>query len=199
MNFFKRISEMLESKNRKKLIENAVVIIIIGIIIIIAGGVFFSGNKAKPDQDIPSQGLDAVETGKSINAVDTDATEEKLKAILSQMEGVGKVDVMITYTAGKENVPAYDIKKNESSTNEKDSGGGTRNISQSEYNSTIVYEDQNGGKQPVITKEIQPVVKGVVVVAEGAASPQVRERIINAVQVLTDVPIHKVQVVERKK
>ena len=116
------------------------------------------------------------------------------------MKGVGKVDVMITYVTSSENVPAYDIKKNQSGTQEKDSGGGTRNISQEEYDSTLAYEDSSdGGKKPVILKEIEPEVKGVLVVADGADSAEVRERICNSVMVVLDVPAHKVQVVQRKK
>ena len=200
MDLLKRFKEILESKNRKKLIENAVIVIIIGIIVIIAGGVFFNKSAKTEDNTILPQNNDAMETAKITSISEQDADEEKLAGILSQMLGVGKVSVMITYTVGKENVPAYDIQKNENSTNEKDNGGGSRIISQSDYDSSVVYEDsQNGGKKPVIVKELQPVVKGVVVVAEGASSPDVRERISKAVQVLMDVPIHKVHIVERKK
>lgn len=204
MDLFKRLikwfNEMLEKKNRNKLVENAVIIIIIGIIVIIAGGVFFSKSENTGKNENISQTQNAVEAVKIAASVEQDPTEEKLKAILSKMQGVGKVEVMITYAVGKENIPAYDIKKSDNSTNEKDSGGGTRNINQSEYNSSVVYEDsQNGGKRPVITKEVQPVVKGVLVVAEGASSPEVRERISESVKVVMDIPIHKVQVVEMKK
>ena len=200
MDILKKIKEMLENKNRKKLVENAVFVIIIGIIIIIAGGVFFSKSEKTNNDGSPQQSTGAVEALKTLTSTEKDATEERLKAILSQIQGVGKVDVMITYTVSKENIPAYDVKKSDSNTDEKDSGGGTRNISQNDSDSTVVYEDnQSGGKRPVIVKEVQPVVKGVLVVAEGAASPQVMEKICKSVQILMDIPIHKVQVVEMKK
>lgn len=199
MDILKRLKEMLEGKSRKKLVENAVIIIITGIIVIIAAGTFLSGNKNTADTEKSA----AVQESAQATAVQPrteDSVEGELAAILSKVQGVGRVDVMITYVSGKESIPAYDTKKSENTTDEKDSGGGTRSITQGDYDSTVVYEDrQGGGKSPVILKELQPVVKGVVVVADGAGSPEVKERILNAVQVLVDVPVHKIQVIQMKK
>lgn len=199
MDLLKRLKEMTENKNRKKLIENAVIIIIIGVILIIAGRSFFPATNSKGKQvDTPKSTDTANVSGDNTTAYSD--TEVELKSILSQISGAGKVDVMITYSVSKENVPAYDVKKSESKTDEKDSGGGTRKLEQSSYDSSIVYENsQNGEKNPVILKELEPVAKGVLVVAEGAANPEVREKLSRAVQVLMDIPIHKVSVIERKK
>ena len=63
-----------------------------------------------------------------------------------------------------------------------------------------MYEDVSSGiRLPVVLKEIYPEVKGVVVVAEGAGNAEVREKITRAVSVLMDIPVHRVQVFERKK
>ena len=200
MNILKRLKGMLEGKSRKKLIENAVIIIIIGIIVIIAAGTFLSGNKNTADIGKTTAVQESTQAVALTQSGTVDSTEDELAAILSKVQGVGRVDVMITYVSGKENIPAYDTKKSESSTDEKDSGGGTRSISQGEYDSSVVYEDrQGGGKSPIILKELQPVVKGVVVVADGAGSPEVKERILSAVQVLVDVPVHRIQVIQMKK
>lgn len=197
--FLKRIRELIEQKDRKKLVENAAIVVIIGIIIIIAGGTFLGGRPSEKKEAASRQTSNAEAAAMTTSALQSE-TEDKLKALLSQMAGVGKVDVMITYSTSKESVPASDVKKSESSTEEKDSGGGTRSISQSDYDSTVVFEQNQGGdKKPVIVKELQPLVKGVAVVAEGAGSPEVKERIIETVRVLLDVPAHKVSVMERKK
>jgi stage III sporulation protein AG len=200
MDVFKTVKALLDGKNRKKLIENTVIVIIIGIIIIIAGGTLFKGGSAntarkdsasKTKQDI-TQGGTTASSG--------DELETRLGELLLQMKGVGRVDVMVTYSASKQNVPAYDVKKNTSKTQEKDSGGGTRSISSEEYDSALAYEDSaGGGKQPVILKKLEPEVKGVLIVAEGAGDTVVREQIVSAVTVLLDIPAHKVQVVPRKK
>ena len=196
MDIIRRVKELIDGQSRKKLIENTAIVIVIGIIVIIAGGSIFGTDKSKNAQTKAENTVDgSLPTSSSV-----EGTEVKLRSLLSQMQGVGKVDVMITYSTTKEDVPAYDIKKNQSSTDEKDSEGGTRSITQEEYESTLAYEDSSsGGKIPVVLKELEPEVKGVLVVAEGADSVEVRERIINAVTVVLDVPIHKVQVVQRKK
>ncbi len=199
MDIIKRIKEMIEGQSRKKLIENTAIVIIIGVIVIIAGGTIFSGGKSDDPQVEQHKEGNAVE-GSQLAVFSEEDTEDKLRSLLSQMQGVGKVDVMITYSTTRENVPAYDMKKNQSSTEEKDSEGGTRSISQEEYDSALVYEDSSAGRKiPVILKELEPEVKGVLVVAEGADSVEVRERICNAVKVVFDIPVHRVQVVQRKK
>lgn len=199
MDLIKRVKELIAGQSRKKLIENTAIVIIIGVIVIIAGGTIFSGGKSDVSQNEQLKGGNTADTSQ-LAASTGDGTEARLKLLLTQMQGVGKVDVMITYSTTRENVPAYDMKKNQSSTQEKDSEGGTRSINEEEYDSTLVYEDSSaGGKTPVILKELEPEVKGVLVVAEGADSVEVRERIFNAVTVVLDVPVHKVQVVQRKK
>lgn len=197
MNILKRLRGLVQSKNRKKIIENTVIVAIIGIIAIIAGSTFLSGGKKPPQPEAGSPGTAEVATAYSGNTGDT---ETKLKNILSQVEGAGKVDVMVTYISGKENIPAYDTKESDNTTDEKDSGGGTRKIAQSSNDSAIVFKNgANGEKSPVIIKELEPAVKGVLVVAEGASDPQVREKLARSVQVLLDIPLHKIQVIERKK
>lgn len=199
-NIVKHIKNYIAGHDRKKLIENAMIVAIIGIIIIIAGSAILGGGK-NDDGAIERQytGNSGEASGK--NATDMNQIEEKLKSILSQVQGVGKVDVMITYETTSENVPAYDTKKNMNRTEEKDGDGGTRSIEQEEYDSTLAYEESatGGGKAPVILKELEPKVRGVLVVAEGAENISVRERICSAVSVVLDIPMHKVEVVERKK
>jgi len=194
----KRIKELIQGQDKKKLIENTAIVIIIGIILIIAGSALFSGKpQAAKQEPIKTSGSEEV-TGQNISG--GDITETRLRTLLSQIQGAGRVDVMITYSAVGENIPAYDTSKKSSKTDEKDSGGGTRNIIEEDNQNTVVYEDSpTGGKTPVILKKLGPEIKGVLVVAEGADSVIVRERIMNAVKVVLDIPAHRVEVVQRKK
>ena len=50
--------------------------------------------------------------------------EKKLENILMQMDGVGRVDVMITVSDGGEQIVEKDKKTTSSSTGDRDSGGG---------------------------------------------------------------------------
>ncbi len=192
------IKKIINDTDRKKLIENSLVVVIIGIILVIAGSTLFGGSKGKEDsyRDEP----ESVQTGKNISQKEDDYLVNELESILSQIDGAGRVDVMITYSSGKEMVPAYDRKTRQRETQEKDSNGGTRIIQESDTEDIIVYEDvPGGGRKPVFTMERLPEVKGVVVVADGASVPTVKENLVKAVQALLDVPPHRVQVFERKK
>lgn len=199
MDIIKKIKEMIAGQTKKKLMENTAIVIIIGVVLIIAGSTIFSGGKSNVRGNEQVKAGNVADPSKSAVTA-WDDTEERLRQIIGQIQGVGKVDVMITYSATRENVPAYDVKRNQSSTEEKDSEGGTRSMSEEEYENELVYEDTvTGGKAPVILKKLEPEVKGVLVVAEGADSVEVREHIYSAVTIVLDVPVHRVQVAQRKK
>ena len=202
MEMFKKLLDsmkaMLASTGKKKLIENTLIVVVLGVIIIIAGGAFFGKSNNKADENAQKTSVETI--NKTFASEEKTELEVKLETILSQISGVGKASVMITYVSGEETIPAYNTKKNETDTQEKDSGGGTRNTRQSDYENSIAYiEEQGGGKKPIVLKDLQPTVKGVVVVADGAGDPTVRENICKAVEALMDIPIHKVQIFQREK
>lgn len=194
-----KIKSMTESKNKKKLIENSVIAIIIGIILIITAGTLFGGGGKKGAEEIQQQSRGTELVSKPLIQEDNSSIQKEMEAILSQVAGAGKVDVMITYETGKESVPATNVKRNDNSTQEKDTSGGTRDITQNDFESNVVYEEGQGTKKPIILKEIQPKVKGVVIIADGADNPVVKENLCNAAKVLLDVEMHKIQVLQRSR
>jgi stage III sporulation protein AG len=202
MGYFKEVIQKIKKRvtgtDRKKLTENAIIIVIIGIILLLAAGPIL-GRKKEGSASETTNSQNKVASS-DLTPVNADHTERKLEELLSGMLGGGKVQVMITYYNSTEKITAYDIKKSSSETEEIDSEGGKRTIIESEYESTTLYEDVSSGiSLPVVLKEIYPEVKGVVVVAEGAGNAEVREKITRAVSVLMDIPVHRVQVFERKK
>ena len=62
----------------------------------------------------------------------------------------------------------------------------------------VFMDGETGGRVPVVTQKFKPEVKGVVVVADGAGSSTVRQNILNAVEALTGIPTHRIQVLKRK-
>lgn len=193
--FFDYFKNIINGKNKKKVLENTVIVIIIGVIVIIIGSTFFGNSNSKNDLVQATTSIVTETSSNNVVVNDYIDNDKNIEKILSKINGAGKVSVVITYISGKEIVPATDIKKTENATSEKDTGGGTRNITQNDLENSVVYsEEQNGVKKPVVIKEILPEVKGVVVVAEGASNAEVKENIIRAVQVLTGVATHKIQV-----
>ena len=63
---------------------------------------------------------------------------------------------------------------------------------------TIYTVDERGQDVPYVIKTITPSVKGVVVIAQGADQPEVRQNIIEAIQVLFDIDMNKITIVKMK-
>ncbi len=196
-----RLKKMYDTYfGKEKNMTNLAVILIIGVIILIAGGGLFKDRQNdNANVDVPVQKTtpaNAKETKQSYGEV----LEKKIEHILSQIEGVGKVSVMITFYSGGELVPAADHKSSETITEEKDTQGGNRKITQKEQDSRILtMNGQGSNEQPLVIKELRPPVKGVIVAAEGALDISVKEDIHEAVQTVLGVPAHKVRVFKKSK
>ena len=123
--------------------------------------------------------------------------EKKLEEILSKVNGIGKVKVMITLQESKELVTLKDTPYTKEKTNEKDAQGGMReNEKVTREDETVMSSTVNGDSAPYIIKEIQPVIGGVVVIAEGGSNTQIQVDIVEAVEALFDLPVHKIKVME---
>lgn len=106
--------------------------------------------------------------------------ENGLEEVLGQMEGVGKVKVMITVSDTGETVVEKDI----------------RTTIDSETQEETVFVEDNTGSYPYVEKEIMPSIEGIVVVAEGGGNATVAANISNAAMALFPVEAHKIIVVK---
>lgn len=150
-----------------------------------------SGNAEKGNA-----GIDNVEENMSKEYDYAVYLEQKLKKTLAGVNGVGKVEVMITLQASEELVVEKDAPVSRSNTNEADSEGGSRVVSQMETQETTIYRTEGDSAEPYVIKTILPQVEGVLVVAQGAGSGSVSKNITEIVQALFGVEAHKVKVVE---
>lgn len=125
--------------------------------------------------------------------------EEKLEKTLSYIEGAGEVKVLITLKESEERILEKDIPLEVSETAEEDAEGGKRTIREVHQEDTTVYTvNLQGQNVPYVSKIIQPVVEGVVVIAQGGDSALVKENIIETIQVLFGIDANKIRVVKRK-
>ena len=126
--------------------------------------------------------------------------ERKLKDVLSKVSGVGEVEVMVTLRSTSEKVVEKDEEKESETVTEQDSQGGTRTTSRNSSSGTTVFgEDGSGtssGQEPYVTKELTPIVEGVVVIAQGGDEPVTVQNITEAVQALFNVDTHKIKVMK---
>lgn len=122
--------------------------------------------------------------------------EKRLTEVLSQMEGVGKVKVMITLKTSRELVVEKDQTGTRSATNESDYQGGTRVITDTDTAESTVYSTDGSVSRPYVAKTYAPEIEGVLVVAQGAGKGTVNRTIVEIVGALFGVEAHKVAVVK---
>lgn len=120
--------------------------------------------------------------------------ERRLAALLSTVDGAGKVEVMVTLRSSSEQIVLNDTSREEKLTRETDAQGGVRNNSDIRESSQTVLSGMNGRSEPYVVGERMPQVEGVVVACEGGDRASVQAEISAAVQALFDIEPHKIKV-----
>lgn len=188
--------------NDKRKIENLVIFIIILIVTILIINSIWNPKKEESKVQNINKTL-AKENNENIlnnNVTKTDNDLEiRLSQILQQIKGVGNVSVMITYSETSKTVPIYNEDNKNSNTEESDSGGGNRKISENTNKKEVVFQEVNGEKELITQNVIKPVAEGAIITAEGASNVEIKTNIIQAVEAVTGLATHKIQVFEMKQ
>ena len=101
-------------------------------------------------------------------------TERRMAEVLGAMDGVGRVQVMLTLRSGET------LSLAEDSSASQGSGGDVR-------------------QEVVVTQRLYPTYQGAVVVCQGAGDSRVRLRVMETVAVLTGLSSDKISVVQWKQ
>ena len=185
-----------EEGNNKKKIQNLIFFLILLIITIISINLIWNDDNKSTDSN--SSQYKELATQKNITEYETtnntDDLEEKLKIILSKMNGVGNTEILITYSESSEDVFLYNETTKTTITKETDSEGGNRDTNQTDTTKEVVYKDENGESIPITQKIISPKIEGALILAQGASDANIKSNIIQAVEALTGLPTHKIQV-----
>ncbi len=188
-----KIKKYLEKVNNKKFINNLFIILLISIIFLIVANVFL-GSKTEEIDNSNDQYLK--ETDYNLESDYSGYLERKLVTILSKLNGVGKVSVMVTLENSIEKITAANTTKTTENTVENDSEGGTREVHREDITTQVVTRGNDGSL--LVVKEIKPTVQGVIVVAEGANDPEIKEMLYDAVKTVLGIKGNKVQVYSSK-
>lgn len=194
--------------NDKKKIENLVFFVVVLIITIVIINAIINGNKATIKQEKSRKSnkqlaMTEQEIGKEAeNELSKDSSgqnlEKKLEEILAKMQGVDEVKVFINYSETSEVIAMYNENSKISNTEETDTSGGIRKIQETDLQKDIIYKEENGEKKPITQKVIQPKIEGAIITAKGANDTNVKTNIIQAVEAVTGLATHKIQVFEMK-
>lgn len=174
--------------------EKTIYLIIIIVIIIISINYIFID---KPDIAKNKEEIDNKEQSEKQKVKIEYDLENKLKEILSKIDGVSEVDVLLSYNNDIQKVPIYDEKTKETINEESENDKTVKKTTEQEIEKTVAYEETEGIKQPIYEKNILPTVEGVIIVAKGVNNSDIKNKIILAVGAVTNVPMYKVQVLER--
>jgi stage III sporulation protein AG len=189
---YKNLLDKLNKALSKSNLYNLVIIFLVGVLVLVVASFFKSEGSVSKSTMAAAQGEEQ-EPQSSFSGYEQ-VKKNELKAMLTGMKGVGRVEVMITFEGGKELVPAVNINDGSSTTKERDNEGGERDTTQVNKGSQVVITNEDGDSKPLILKENNPKVTGVMVGAEGADDKQTQYNIKNAVSVLFGIPSNKVYV-----
>ena len=114
------------------------------------------------------------------------ALEQRIAALLREVDGVGTCRVMVTLESGSQAVYAADT-----ATSNGADGGSTFS------ESYLTVETADGPAGLLITR-LQPTVKGVAVVCEGGGNEAVRQRVIQVVSTAFHISERRVCVVKQE-
>ncbi|MEA5059336.1 MAG: hypothetical protein VB049_04790 [Candidatus Pelethousia sp.] len=122
------------------------------------------------------------------------AVEDRLAETLSCIRGAGKVRVMITYDTGTQIVPAMSTDVQSSTSESTAEDGTTLNENRTESSRPATLQDE-----ALVITEKAPAVRGVIVIAEGAADIAVKLKLQAAVQTVLGVDIDCIEVFEMSR
>ena len=104
----------------------------------------------------------------------------QLAAILGQISGVGRVEVLLTEAAGADTVYQVDTRQNQANAD------------------TVIITDRNREETGLVKRILPPVYRGAVVVCQGADSAGVRLNVMDAVKSVTGLSSDCITVLKMK-
>lgn len=198
----KRIKQLTGGKKLRK--DQCLILVLVGMLLCV---ISLPTDKEKSKSNIWDTSNDRIKNEQTFDSTKgTDEFggyaaqwEEKLEESLRFVEGAGQVQVLITLAGSEEQVLTRDGIEEVSETLETDAAGGSRRVSETRMDKSVVRTVDDQGKDiPLVVRTIAPKVEGVVVIAQGAGSARVRRDIIEAIQVLFEVDMNRIAIIKMK-
>lgn len=117
---------------------------------------------------------------------EVETLQDQLSALLSQMEGAGKVQVLLTQATGEKTLYQTD----EDST--------TANQSETKRTDTVILTDSSRNEVGLVRQIDPPTYLGAVVLCQGADNSAVKLAITQAVSNATGLGYHKITILKMK-
>ena len=115
--------------------------------------------------------------------------------MVSSIKGVGNTKVLVTLENSEETVYATEEKKNKEATEDKTDGQLSKKRESDDCEKKyITIKDADGTERALSVTQIQPTVKGVVVVCDGGDIPEVQQRVTEAIKTALNITSKRVYV-----
>ena len=128
---------------------------------------------------IPQKAKESQPTAQTEQTKESDL-QKKLSTILSQISGVGKVEVLLTEAIGSDTIYQMDTRQNLGDAD------------------TVIVMDRNREETGLVKQILPPVYRGAVVVCQGADSASVRLSVVDAVKSVTGLSSDCITVLKMK-
>ena len=128
---------------------------------------------------IPQKAKESQPTAQTEQTMEPDL-QKKLSTILSQISGVGKVEVLLTEAIGSDTIYQMDTRQNLGDAD------------------TVIVMDRNREETGLVKQILPPVYRGAVVVCQGADSASVRLSVVDAVKSVTGLSSDCITVLKMK-
>ena len=176
-----RVTAFCKSQRARRLVIAAG---IIGVALILLSELLPSQKAG--DADTPRPAASTARTAEEY----TDALEQRLVEVVRGIDGVGRCRVMVTLENGVEYVYASKEKAGRDYSTQ-----GDRLSQTDDSESSVILVQTENGYEGLLVTELQPTVKGVIVVCEGGGDATVRQRVIDAVSTGLNITSKRVCVV----
>ena len=129
----------------------------------------------------------------------TQQVEKSLTELIGNINGAGSVKVLVTLERNTQYVYATEEKKTTQSTQDQAANATVKNQeNDSRETKYILVKGADGSQQALAVTQVEPIVKGVVVVCEGGNQPAVQKDIIDAVTTALNLSSARVCVIKAK-
>ncbi|MBQ8044026.1 MAG: hypothetical protein IJ272_07780 [Clostridia bacterium] len=174
------MDKLKELFNKDKKTSNLILIVILLVIVLIFANYIFNSEENN----------NSTTSVLSENVIDTpDSVETRLANIISKIAGVETANVMISYSSTEKIIPVYDTKENIDTTTQEDKTSSKKTVEK-----TVAYEGEGSSKNALLESKETAEATGAIVVVNGTISDNVKLEIKEAVAMVTNVPLHKVQI-----
>ena len=174
MEIINKFKEMLNSKKS----NNLILIIVLLVILLISTNYIFSEDKNT--KEVVSKNVEENEN--------KDTLEEKLKNVIASINGVTDVNVMISFSETDKIIPVYDTKENTDTVKEEN-----KTSTKTTTEKTVAYEDVGSSKSAIVESKKSATPTGAIVSIKGNISDDTYNEIKEAVSMVTNVPLYKIQ------